>query len=80
MKCLILIPILLSGCASMQGPKEVQIPIAVPCKTAEPTQPSYRFAPPYNTTFEGSRDLIGDRELSLAYENELRVALKSCKE
>ena len=69
----------LGGCATTQGPSEVKIPVAVPCKTPEPPMPTYRFSPPYSTAFEGTRDLLGDREVALAYENELRIALLSCK-
>lgn len=69
----------LGGCATTQGPTEVKIPVAVACKAEDPNQPTLRYSPPYSTTFEGTRDLLGDRELMLAYENELRTALKSCK-
>lgn len=71
----------LAGCATDGGviTKEVKIAVPVPCKTEEPNQPTYRFSPPYDNIFEATRDLMGDRELSLAYENELRTALKSCK-
>jgi len=70
---------LMSGCASIKSPGEVDIPIAVACKTPDPEAPTYRFQPPYKTTFEGTRDLMGDREAALAYEIKLRAALKSCK-
>jgi hypothetical protein len=69
---------MLTGCAH-QSVQEVKIPIAVPCKTEDPNLPTYRFAPPYSSVFEATRDLLGDRETALAYENELRTALKSCK-
>ena len=70
---------LMTGCATTgQGPIAA-IPIAVACKTADPDVPTYRFQPPYKTVFEGTRDLMGDREASLAYEIQLRAALKSCK-
>ena len=71
---------LFSGCATSDNvPPEVKIPVAVACKTPDPDQPSYRFLPPYDNIFDATRDLMGDREVSLAYENELRTALKSCK-
>lgn len=77
---LALVVSLLSGCATMGGaPSEVKIPIAVACKTEDPQQPTYRFSPPYDNVFDAVRDLMGDRELATAYENELRIALKSCK-
>jgi hypothetical protein len=69
-----------AGCATTQGPPvEVKIPVPVKCQTEDPTIPTYRFSPPYTTAFEAARDLLGDREVALAYENELRIALKSCK-
>lgn len=76
---LLLLPALLMGCATTKIPDEVKIPIAVACKAADPNQPTYRFSPPYTSVFEATRDLLGDREAALAYENELRAALKSCK-
>jgi hypothetical protein len=76
---IILLSIFVTGCAATKGVTEVKIPVAVACKTEEPNQPTYRFSPPYPTVFEGVRDLMGDREIALAYENELRTALKSCK-
>lgn len=74
----VLLAVLVTGCAHTQQPG-ANIPIAVPCKTPEPLQPTYRFVPPYENVFDAVRDLVGDRELALAYENELRAALKSCK-
>jgi hypothetical protein len=80
MKYLILAAaVLVTGCATTQGPTEVKIPVAVPCKAEEPNQPTYRFTPPYTNIFDASRDLVGDREVALAYENALRTALRSCK-
>jgi hypothetical protein len=81
MKTLLIIAVLavLTGCATPPVPTEVKIPVPVACKSVEPTQPTYRFSPPYSTLFDGTRDLMGDREMALAYELELRAALKSCK-
>lgn len=77
---LFLTALLVSGCATFDKvPPEVKIPVAVACKTPDPNQPTYRFSPPYENVFDATRDLLGDRETSLAYENELRSALKSCK-
>ena len=75
----LLISLLLVGCATPSGPDHVNIPIAVACKTEDPKEPTYRYSPPYDSVFEAVRDLLGDREIAIAYENELRVALKSCK-
>ncbi len=70
----------LAGCATNPSvPGVVEVPIIVKCTTPDPIQPTYRFNPPYTSLFEGTRDLLGDREASLSYEIELRAALKSCK-
>jgi hypothetical protein len=71
--------LVLSGCAGTKMPPSIQIPISEPCKTEDPLQPTYRYVPPYENVFDAVRDLLGDRELSTAYEIEQRAALKSCK-
>lgn len=76
---LIAASVLMVGCATTKGPTEVLVPIPVKCETPDPNIPTYRFSPPYENIFDAVRDLLGDREVSAAYENELRVALKSCK-
>jgi len=82
MKLAILVAtVFLSGCATsgVKIPETVNIPIAVPCATPDPAQPTYQYEPPYTSVFDAIRDLLGDRELSTAYEIEQRAALKSCK-
>jgi hypothetical protein len=80
MKLILLVAALaISGCATTQVPSEVKIPVPVACKTPEPNAPTYRFSPPYENIFDAVRDLMGDREVALAYENELKAALASCK-
>lgn len=69
--------ILLTGCATTEG--VVQVPIAVACKVETPKEPTFRYAPPYSSLFDAVRDLVGDREVSLAYEEELRKSLKVCQ-
>lgn len=69
--------VVLTGCSTV--PKEVLVPVPVLCKTVEPVQPDYRFVTPYENIFDATRDLLGDRVQSLAYEEELRAALRSCK-
>lgn len=79
MKYFVLVAVL-SGCSTTQPPPiEVKIPVPIKCQTPDPKEPTYRFSPPYTSIFDATRDLIGDREVSVAYENELRIALKSCK-
>ncbi len=68
---------LISGCSTV--PPDTKIPIPVQCKTEEPEPPSYRYLPPYTNVFDAVKDLLGDRELSIAYQKELLVSLKSCK-
>jgi hypothetical protein len=72
----------LGGCVTaptIQVPPVVKVEVQVPCKTEEPAAPTLRFTPPYTDVFEAVRDLMGDVEVTTAYENELRIALKSCK-
>jgi hypothetical protein len=76
---LLLSLVLLSGCASLKGPEVVKVPVAVACKVETPATPTYRYTPPYDNIFDAVRDLLGDRELSVAYEAELETALKACK-
>jgi len=76
---LLVLSVLLASCASLSEKPSVNIPIPVACKAEDPLQPTYRFNPPYENIFEAARDLMGDREAALAYEIELRAALKSCK-
>jgi len=75
----IVLAIALAGCASAPKQEAVNIPVAVPCNVDTPVKPSYHFSPPYTSVFDGTRDLLGDRVLSNAYEQELEAALKSCK-
>lgn len=75
---LILLAVLLAGCETNPS-KPTIIEVPVKCKTEDPQQPTYRYSPPYTDVFQGTRDLLGDREVALAYEAELRTALKSCK-
>ena len=81
MKYLIALTLSLSlvGCASAPEKVEPLIPIATPCKTEMPEKPTYRYSPPYDNVFDAVRDLLGDREVALAYEAKLEVSLKSCK-
>lgn len=69
----------LTGCVTVPKTTVIEVPISIPCKAEEPDRPKFRFNPPYKNIFDATKDLMGDRELSIAYENELRVALQSCK-
>ncbi len=74
---LLLVSILFTGCASQKD--VVNVPIPVKCTTPEPIQPDLHFSPPYPNVYDGVRDLVGDRQVQLAYEEALRIALRSCK-
>jgi hypothetical protein len=73
--------VVLAGCQCdpIIKEKEVKVPVPVKCQTPDPTAPALKFKPPYADVFQGTKDLLGDRELMLAYENELVIAFKSCK-
>ena len=74
-----LLVLFLTACGHNPPKPDPLIPIATPCKTETPDKPTYRYQPPYDNVFDGVRDLLGDREVSLAYEKQLETALKSCK-
>ena len=78
--------LILAGCATKpQDPivitKEVQIPFRVKCTVKSPSVPAWvvplikRGADVYTQM----QALLADRELSIAYQKELLVALESCK-
>ena len=69
--------VLLTGCASTQGP--VLVPITEPCTVQQPVEPATHFSPPYTNPFNAVRDLLSDRKLSEAYQIELKAALRACK-
>lgn len=73
----------LSGCfatiPTVQVPKTVEVPVPVLCKTPAPDAPKLHFNPPYGTVFNGTKDLLGDREQMTAYQTQLLAALNSCK-
>lgn len=73
----LLVSLSLIGCAS--APSVTEVPVPVPCKTAEPIAPDLHFSPPYSNVFDGTRDLLGDREATQGYVTELVAALRSCK-
>lgn len=74
----IAVVLLLSGCAST-APRVVSVPIAVPCAVEIPAEPTLRFVPPYSDIFDAVRDLLGDRQVSLGYAEQLLAAVKACK-
>lgn len=85
MKYLIIIAALLTltGCPGTipKLPERVEIPVAIPCPVAIPPAPMYQFGnlKPTDTIWTKVQVLLSDRQLSIAYEQELNVALASCK-
>lgn len=61
--------------------QQVEVPIAVACKTETPVEPVFNFASitETNDIYDKTRALLADRALHLGYETELLAALKSCK-
>jgi hypothetical protein len=62
--------------------QKVEVPVPVPCRAEIPQTPEFNFdkLDPSATIFDKSKALLADRKLHLAYESELMVALKACKE
>jgi hypothetical protein len=84
MKYVIAIAILaLTGCVatSPKLPERVEIPVAIPCPAEIPPVPLYQFdnLKPTDTIWTKVQVLLSDRQLAIAYEQELNVALASCK-
>jgi hypothetical protein len=72
----------LGGCGLLQSKDRiVEVPIATPCLSPDPEQPAwYTLALPKDAaTYDRARALIAERDQHLAYETELRAALKACK-
>jgi hypothetical protein len=71
---------LLTGCASFQTPKVVNIPVQVPCVSEVPAKPDYTFKDSRNKSLgEQVRALLVDRELSIGYEARLEAVLEGCR-
>jgi hypothetical protein len=84
MKYLIAIATLaLAGCTATMPklPERVEIPVAIPCPVEVPAVPLYQFGnlKPTDTIWTKVQVLLSDRQLAIAYEQELNVALASCK-
>jgi len=78
--------LLLSACAHDQPAintviQKVEVPVPVPCTAEEPVKPDFNFdkLDPGANIFDKSKALLADRKLFMAYQDELLVALKSCK-
>lgn len=81
-QCALLLAIFLAGCNHNPViPGDVNIPIAVPCKVDTPAEPAYQFGnlTEADTIWTKVQVLLSDRQLSIAYETELKAALAACK-
>lgn len=79
---LTLICMSLIGCATTgKLPEVVKIPIAVECQVDTPAAPQYQFGnlKPSDSIWEKVKTLLSDRQLALAYQQELEAALAACK-
>lgn len=74
-----LLLVLIFGLGGCSTTKDVQVPVPVSCVKSEPDTPTYRYSPPYDNVFDAVRDLLGDREVSGAYEKQLKEVVKACK-
>jgi hypothetical protein len=76
--CVLLI-FILTGCASFQPPKVVNVPVQVKCVTHDVTVPDYTFKSSEGKSLgEQVRSLLIDRELSIGYEARLRAIIEGC--
>jgi hypothetical protein len=75
----------IAGCATKTVTEyktvEVLVPTRVPCSVATPDLPAWvvPLVKPGSDIYTQMRALLADRELSKAYEQELRTALEACK-
>ena len=62
--------------------QKVEVPVPVPCKVEIPPPPDLNFnrLDLSSNIFDKVKALLADRILHLAYESELLVALKGCKD
>lgn len=78
-KKLLLIPLILTGCATTSTvPVEIKVPVPVKCKAETPVEPvisCYKDS----DIFELTKCMIYEIKVRKSYEKELNVALESCK-
>lgn len=86
-KYVLLLALCLGGCATTEPPPPpkpitVQVPVRVPCEIEEPKTPDYNFprVSIETTLYEKVQALLADRLLHLGYEEQLRTALRGCKQ
>lgn len=79
--------VFLASCATQREPvintviQRVEIPISVPCKVDTPALPEFNFdkLTEESNIFDKVKATLADRMIREAYEEELRIALSSCK-
>lgn len=85
-KILIVAVLLLGGCTTtpppVPKPQIVQVPVREPCKIEEPESPQFSFQSlsQESNLYEKVQALLADRLLHLGYEEQLRTALRGCKQ
>lgn len=79
--------IVLGGCATTEPAKPPEplvtyVPVRTPCAIEEPKTPDFNFprASVESTLYEKVQTLLADRLLHLGYEEQLRTALRGCKQ
>jgi hypothetical protein len=82
MKYILVLVLLLTACATTSVPKNVEIPIVLPCDVKLPDVPDYKFGTirPNDSIYLKAKILLRDRKLSLAYELELAAVVATCNQ
>lgn len=75
--------LLLAGCAPqvVEKPVEVKVPVPVPCKTAEIPEPDWPLAKVAGTAsdFEWFQAALAELALRVGYEVRLKAAVAACQ-
>ncbi|MCP3017942.1 hypothetical protein [Cupriavidus basilensis] len=77
--------LVLAGCAAapqvIEKPVEVRVPVAVPCKTAEISEPDWPLAnvPETASDFEWFQAALVELALRAGYEVRLKAAVGACQ-
>lgn len=77
----ILLLVLLSGCATNETIREVNVPVVIPCVESMPSKPSYPLqeASPGEDQFTLTKKALAEIELRKGYEGVLEALLVACK-
>lgn len=75
-----LLPLLLAGCAGVQVPETVYVPVHTPCVGKVPEAPESEFSKSGGkSVFEQVRSLLIDREQDKLYKAELEAVIAGCQ-